>query len=87
MASYLHDGTRFDLGRAYSDVTGLEWMWTGDYNAVGEPLMVNRTRGSEITRPDVVVSLPDLYAYHGPLIPLPQPITSRLMRHVFRQVA
>lgn len=63
MTSYVHDGTTFDLDRAYMDVIGIEWTWTGEWTATGEPLM----RGGAQRTP---VPLPDVYHDHGPLIPV-----------------
>ncbi|NUP23573.1 MAG: phiSA1p31-related protein [Streptomyces sp.] len=53
----------FDLGIAYADTVGVEWEWAGAWTAAGEPLM--RTLG--VT---TLVSLPDVYKKHGPLIPI-----------------
>ncbi|MHC3450848.1 phiSA1p31-related protein [Streptomyces prasinus] len=76
MTSYLHDGTVFDLTVTYADVTGVEWRWAGTYNEAGEPLMGAAPHGSAL------VSLPDVYAYHGPLIPTPRRATAALYRQV-----
>lgn len=81
MTPYLHDGIEFDLDRTYKDVTDVEWAWTGARNADGEPLMINVPRGGHDERLPTV-SLPDLYHYHGPLIPMPQPTTASTYRHI-----
>lgn len=83
MSTYLHDGIVFDLGVTHTDVTGVEWQWSGDWNDAGEPLMGSPERGSVILR-DALVSLPDLYAYHGPLIPTPRRATAALYRRVLQ---
>ncbi|MGV0098129.1 phiSA1p31-related protein [Streptomyces californicus] len=67
MSTYLHDGVVFDLTISYRDVTGVEWKWSGQNMPAGEPLMREGARhGSAPT----LVSLPDLYQYNGPLIPV-----------------
>ena len=81
MTVYVHDGTVFDLGVTHTDVTGVEWQWTGQYNEQGEPLMGAPERGSTLLEP-VLYSLPDLYATHGPLIPTPRRASASLYRHV-----
>lgn len=63
MTLYVHDGIEFDLDRAYVDVVGVEWRWTGQRNPEGEPLMLG-------AGPQSLVSLPDVYRDHGPLIPM-----------------
>lgn len=82
MTPYLHDGIEFDLDRTYKDVTDVEWAWTGARNTAGEPLMISLPRGDHGNRFEPTVSLPDLYHYHGPLIPMPQPTTASTYRHV-----
>lgn len=84
MSTYLHDGIVFDLTVTHTDVTGVEWQWSGDYNTDGEPLMGAPERGSVILQP-ALVSLPDLYRWHGPLIPNPRPATAALYRWVLQQ--
>ncbi|MBL3664447.1 phiSA1p31-related protein [Streptomyces sp. M2CJ-2] len=79
MSTYLHDGTVFDLGIAYADVTGIEWQWTGQHNQAGEPLMGSVPRGCSMPE-GPLVSLPDLYAWHGPLIPTPRKATAAMYR-------
>ncbi|MFE2973291.1 phiSA1p31-related protein [Streptomyces sp. NPDC059258] len=70
MTTYLHDGIDFDLTIPYADVTGGEWMWTGDRSA-GEPLMRQRSDRGDCQTP---IPFPDLYRTHGPLIPIsPRP--------------
>lgn len=69
MAIYTHDGIEFDLSLTWLDVVGVEWRWTGGFNAAGEPLM---TSGGGLP----AVSLPDVYHDHGPLIPMPTPRVS-----------
>lgn len=85
MSTYLHDGIVFDLTVTHTDVTGVEWQWSGDYNDAGEPLMGAPDRGSVILAP-ALVSLPNLYRWHGPLIPNPRRATAALYRHVLQQV-
>lgn len=87
MTPYLHDGIVFDLDRTYADVTGVEWAWSGARNTDGEPLMISIPRGDHDNRFEPTVSLPDLYRYHGPLIPMPQSTTASLYRHVLAQGA
>lgn len=77
MATYLHDGIAFDLTRVYADVTGVRWQWTSQHNTAGEPMMRSLT---DDRYPDV--SLPDLYASHGPLII----VTSRPSPDMIRDV-
>ncbi|MFJ1647924.1 phiSA1p31-related protein [Streptomyces sp. NPDC088258] len=74
MATYEIDGVVFDLARTYSDVTGIEWTWSGRWTAAGEPIM--RTVSG-------FLPLPDVYRWHGPLIAIPEPVTGRQMRAVF----
>lgn len=65
--TYTFEGVTFDLTIAYADTIGVEWEWAKAWTAAGEPLM--RTRG--VT---TLVSLPDVYKQHGPLIPIhPRP--------------
>ncbi|MDX3839808.1 phiSA1p31-related protein [Streptomyces europaeiscabiei] len=86
MTPYLHDGTVFDLDRAYADVTGVEWAWTGARNSDGEPLMISVHRGDrDEDLKASTVSLPDLYRYHGPLIPMPRPTTASTYRRILAQ--
>lgn len=81
MTAYMHDGVRFDLDVTYTDVTGVEWQWSGTRNEAGEPLMGSPERGSVILHLPLV-SLPDLYRWHGPLIPNPRKATAALYRRV-----
>ncbi|GAA2803545.1 phiSA1p31-related protein [Streptomyces showdoensis] len=73
MTTYLHDGAVFDLDGGFIDVVGVEWTWTGLYSDQGEPLLVGA--GDPTPLP-----LPTVYHDHGPLIPLPKRLTSRLLR-------
>ena len=86
MATYLHDGIVFDLDVTHTDVTGVEWQWTGEYNPAGEPLMGSVQPGGTLPE-GPPVSLPDLYAYHGPLIPTPRKATADLYRRILLGVA
>ncbi|MFF6966210.1 phiSA1p31-related protein [Streptomyces anthocyanicus] len=86
MATYLHDGVVFDLTVTHTDVTGVEWQWSGDWNQAGEPLMGATAQGSVIFLPPLI-SLPDLYLWHGPLIPTPRKATANIYRRVLRQAA
>ncbi|MFF0166731.1 phiSA1p31-related protein [Streptomyces prasinus] len=83
MNTYPHDGTDFDLTVTYTDVTGVEWQWSGQYNEAGEPLMGSRDEYSHLD--SVLYSLPDLYRWHGPLIPTPRRATAALYRRVLQQ--
>lgn len=80
MNSFVHDGIVFDLGRDYMDVTGVVWTWTTMRNQQGEPLMCSRTPDGLPDADEPVIALPDLYRWHGPLIPVPQPIRAAMMR-------
>jgi hypothetical protein len=83
--TYTHDGIAFDLDFTYTDVTGIEWQWTGAYTEDGEPLMGSVPNGC--CKPEgPVVSLPDVYAWHGPLIPTPRKATAALYRRVLLTV-
>lgn len=62
MTRFVHDGVEFDLDYEFVDVTGVVWSWTGDWTADGEPIL-----GSDASGPDL--PLPDVYLYHGPLLP------------------
>ncbi|MET8113727.1 phiSA1p31-related protein [Streptomyces prasinus] len=84
MSTYLHDGTEFDLTVTYTDVTGVEWQWSGQYNAAGEPLMGSPDDRTTLLHP-VLYSLPDLHATHGPLIPTPRKASAALYRRVLEQ--
>lgn len=86
MTTYLHDGVVFDLTVTHTDVTGVEWQWSGDWNQAGEPLMGATEQGSSIFLPPLI-SLPDLYLWHGPLIPTPRKATASIYRRVLRQAA
>lgn len=63
MTIYLHDGIEFDLDKDFADVTGVVWSWTGDWSAEREPVLRSDGPGPELP-------LPDVYLYHGPLIPI-----------------
>lgn len=67
MTSFTFEGIKFDLTISYADTIGVEWTWARAWTADREPLM--RTLG--VT---ALVSLPDVYHQHGPLIPIhPRP--------------
>jgi hypothetical protein len=85
MEHYLHDGIRFDLSIPYADVMGVEWVFTGRTDERGEPLMASRQRGETYPHKPYL-SLPDLYATHGPLIPLPRRPDTDLIRRVLTAV-
>lgn len=69
--TYKFEGVVFDLTIPYADVTGNEWMWTGDWSADREPLMRQRSDKNDCRTP---LPFPDLYKAHGPLIPIsPRP--------------
>lgn len=76
MSTYLHDGIVFDLGVPHVDVTGVEWRFTGARTSTGEPLM---QASPSDTAP---IPLPDVYAMHGPLIPVLRSITYAMYRQV-----
>ena len=84
--TFTHDGTTFDLTVTYLDVTGIEWEWTGDHNAAGEPLMGATRRDSPLLDA-LLVSLPDLYLWHGPLIPTPRKSTAAMYKDALLGVA
>ena len=86
MTTYLHDDVIFDLTVTHTDVTGVEWQWSGDWNQAGEPLMGAIEQGSVIFLPPLI-SLPDLYLWHGPLIPTPRRTIAEIYRRVLRQAA
>lgn len=83
--TYTHDGIAFDLDVTHTDVTGVEWQWTGQYTEDGEPLMGSVPHGCSMPE-GPAVSLPDVYAYHGPLIPTPRPATAAIYRRVLMSV-
>ncbi|MFD5137496.1 phiSA1p31-related protein [Streptomyces sp. NPDC058378] len=65
--TFTFEGVEFDLTISYADTIGVEWTWANAWTAAGEPLM--RTLGMT-----TLVSLPDVYHQHGPLIPIhPRP--------------
>ncbi|MFD9222046.1 phiSA1p31-related protein [Streptomyces sp. NPDC060064] len=72
---YLHDDVDFDLTRTFVDVVGVEWRWSGQWSAAGEPLM--RAAGDTTGVP-----LPDVYHDHGPLIPVPTSLSAGLVTAV-----
>jgi len=65
--TYKFEGVVFDLTIPYADVTGVEWMWTGDWSDSGEPLMRQRSDKDDCQVP---LPFPTLYWDHGPLIPI-----------------
>lgn len=77
LASWVHDGFAFDLTRAWIDLLGHHWEFTGDTDDAGEPLL--RSRDTRLGSPprvlDDTLPLPTLYAAYGPLIPAPREIT------------
>lgn len=66
------DGNTFDLTRAWIDVIGGWWEWTGLTTDAGEPLMQSGT--------DTPLPLPEVYWTYGPLSPAPRPITPAVRR-------
>lgn len=62
MTVYLHDGVEFDLDCEFVDVTGVVWVWTGEWSPAKEPMLRSDASGPDLP-------LPDAYYYHGPLIP------------------
>ena len=84
--TFTHDDIVFDLTVPYADVLGVEWQWSGELNAAGEPLMGSMTPDSTMPR-GPLVSLPDLYLWHGPLIPTPRKTTAAMYRNVLTGAA
>lgn len=84
--TFTHDGTVFDLNVTYADVTGIEWEWTGEHNEQGEPLMGSVQHGTTLPGKPFV-SLPDLYAWQGPLIPTGRPAAAVYRRVLLQGVA
>ena len=72
--TYTIDGIVFDLSRTYLDCLGVKWLWTGERNEAGEPLMWSHDG-------EPLVPLPDVYHDHGPLIPMPDARTLRESIH------
>ncbi len=70
MTVYLHDGVEFDLDGDFVDVTGVVWSWTGGWTSGEAPIL-----RSDASGPDL--SLPDVYHYHGPLLPRRRKSTAR----------
>jgi hypothetical protein len=77
---WVHDGFTFDLTRAWLDVFGHRWEWTGETAADGEPLMRSLTDHPDLSR--TVLQLSEVYVMFGPLTPAPAPITSDAVRAV-----
>lgn len=69
------DGTLIDLDRAQLALDGTRWLWTFEHTDGGEPLMLRLDAGP-------VLPLPVVYRDHGPLTPIPQPITAAMYRQV-----
>jgi hypothetical protein len=76
VTAYIHDGIAFDLDRAFVDVVGVEWRWSGGYSPAGEPLLVGGVGQS------TGVPLPDVYRDHGPLLALPAKPSAALRKAV-----
>jgi hypothetical protein len=72
---YLLEGTAIDLTRTHVDVTGVEWVWTGELTESGEPLMMTPGTPGQ-------VPLTEVYYTVGPLIPVPAPIPAAVYRRV-----
>lgn len=70
------DGTLIDLDRVQTAIDGSKWLWTFEHTESGEPLMLR------LDGPTVVLPLPVVYRDHGPLTPIPQPITAAMYRQV-----
>ncbi|MFD6113656.1 phiSA1p31-related protein [Streptomyces yangpuensis] len=62
MNLYVHDEVVFDLDCEFVDVTGVVWSWTGGQTEGGEPILASDASGPDLP-------LPDVYLYHGPLLP------------------
>lgn len=77
MNPYLHDGNAFDLDAVFVDVTGVEWIHTGEWRD-GEPLL--RSFDHAQFHQDGPVPLPDVYHDHGPLMSRPGPVPAALRR-------
>jgi hypothetical protein len=59
---YVHDEVVFDLDCEFVDVTGVVWSWTGGWTSEREPVLASSGSGPDLP-------LPDVYLYHGPLLP------------------
>lgn len=74
------DGTLFDLGRRFVDVTGGRWQWTGRRDERAVPLMQfladPRDERVELVSDRAPVPLDEVQRYHGPLMPEPAPLTA-----------
>ncbi|MFJ7963198.1 phiSA1p31-related protein [Streptomyces sp. NPDC096324] len=71
----LLDGTEIDLDRVQIALDGTRWLWTCEHTESGDPLMLRTGKASA-----GILPLPDVYAAHGPLVPVPQPTTAALYR-------
>jgi hypothetical protein len=76
---WVHDGFTFDLTRAWHDVFGHRWEWTGETTADG-PLMRAVTDRPDLTR--TVMPLSEVYVMFGPLTPAPAPLTAADVRAI-----
>jgi hypothetical protein len=70
------DGTLIDLDRVQLALDGTCWLWTFEHTDTDEPLMLR------LDTTQTVLPLPVVYRDHGPLTPIPQPITSAMYRQV-----
>ncbi|MEV8474900.1 phiSA1p31-related protein [Streptomyces sp. NPDC051173] len=69
---YEIDGTVFDLGRVFVDVTGGRWQWTGCRDGRGVPLMDFLKHPSDpgmSAAERQPVPLDEVQRWHGPLLP------------------
>lgn len=62
--TFVHEGIKFDLTLTYADITGVEWVWTGEWSD-GVPLMGQTKAPAGCETP---WKLTDLYWELGPLI-------------------
>lgn len=67
MTSFVYWGLKFDLTRGMVDCGGVEWRFTGQWNADGEPLLQSM-ESVRVPHMERAVPLPDVFAAHGPLI-------------------
>jgi hypothetical protein len=76
VTTYLHDGIEFDLDGDFADVTGVVWSWTGRWSPAEEPMLTSDGPGPDLP-------LPDVYHYHGPLIPIRRKTLARRLSPTF----
>ncbi|MEW2635982.1 phiSA1p31-related protein [Streptomyces sp. NPDC048389] len=72
MTTWVHDHVTFDLTRAWIDLLGHRWEWTGDTAETGEPLLRSRDERYGL---DDTLPLSAVYVAYAPLIPAPRDVT------------